>query len=75
MGDALPMTKMRDVSKLKAIVDGKLRQRYPKGQKFVLDRTGDMMEEAKKAGYQHLLIYPQCFQMLSLLGSFKLGIL
>ena len=30
--------------------------------KFVLDKIENILEKQEKAGYQHFLLFPQCFQ-------------
>ena len=38
---------------------------------FVFDRVEDTVEKRENAGYQHFLLFPQCFQKSSFLGSLK----
>ena len=38
---------------------------------FLFDRVENNVEQGENAGYQHFLLFPQCFQMLSYLGSLK----
>ena len=42
--------------------------------KFVLGRKENIVGEGENAGYQHFLLFPQCFQKLSFLGLLKVGI-
>ena len=37
--------------------------------KFVLGRVENIVEKGENAGYQHFLLFPQCFQKASLLGG------
>ena len=41
---------------------------------FVLDGVENMLEKGEITGYQHFLLFPQCFQKLSLADSLKMGI-
>ena len=38
------------------------------------DRLENIVRKGENAGYQHFLLFPQCFQKASFLGSFKGGI-
>ena len=41
----------------------------------VFDRTEKIVEKGENAGYQHFLLFPQCFRKASFLGgSLKVGI-
>ena len=40
----------------------------------LLDRAENAVEKGENAGYQHFLLYPQCFLKPSSLESFKVGI-
>ena len=42
--------------------------------KFALDKIQNIVGEEENAGYQHFLLFPQCFQMAFSSGSLKLGI-
>ena len=42
--------------------------------KFVLGRVENIAGKGENAGYQHFLLFRQCFQKLSFLGSLKVGI-
>ena len=42
--------------------------------KFVLRRVENIVGKGENAGYQHFLLFPQCFQKVSLSGPFKVGI-
>ena len=61
--------KFVDQSKLKAFADGKTYV-YEKV-KFVLRRVENIVGKGENAGYQHFLLFPQCFQKASLLGVVK----
>ena len=39
---------------------------------FDLDRVENIVEKGESAGYQHVLIFPQCFQRACYPGSLKL---
>ena len=41
---------------------------------FVLGRVENIVEKGVNAGYQHFLLFPQCFQKSSSSGSLKVGI-
>ena len=41
---------------------------------FVLGRVENMVGKGENAGYQHFLLFPQCFQKLSFWRSLKVGI-
>ena len=38
------------------------------------DRAENIVGKGKNAGYQHFLLFPQCFQKPSISGSLKVGI-
>ena len=40
----------------------------------LLDRLGDTVGKGENAGYQHFLLYPQCFPKPSSLGLLRVGI-
>ena len=40
----------------------------------VFDRLKNIVGKGKNAGYQHFLLFPQCSQKASFLGSLKVGI-
>ena len=68
----LPNGKILLQSKLKAIADIKLK--VIQMAKFVLDKTENIVGKEENAGYQHFLLFPQCFQRAFFLGSLKVGI-
>ena len=70
--NSLPHDKILDWSKFKAFADDKLNA--TKKLKFVLVRVENIVGKGEDAGYQHLLLFPQCFPKPSLSGSLKVGI-
>ena len=70
--NSLPHNKILDWSKLKAFADDKLNA--TEKLKFVLGRVENIVGKGENAGYQHFLLFPQCFQKPSLSGSLKVGI-
>ena len=52
-----------DWSKLKRFPDDKINA--SENWKFVLERVENIVEKGKDAGYQHFLLFPQCFQKAS----------
>ena len=68
----LPNNKILDVPKLEAFADDKL---HVARMKISLhDRVENIVGKGENAGYQHFLLFPQCFPKLSLSGSLKVGI-
>ena len=43
--------------------------------KFALGRVKNIVGKGENAGYQHFLLFPQCFQKAIFLGSLKVGIM
>ena len=41
---------------------------------FVFDRVENIVGEGENAGYQHFLLFPQCFPKAFYSGFLKLGI-
>ena len=70
--NSLPNDKIVDWSNLKASADDKIY--VTEKLKFVLGRVEYIMGKGENAGYQHFLLFPQCFQKPSDLGSLKVGI-
>ena len=70
--NSLPNDKILDVTKLKAFADDKINV----AQKMisVFDRVENIVEKGENAGYQHFLLFPQCFQKASFFRSLKVGI-
>ena len=67
-----PNNKILDWSKLKAFADDKITS--AKMIIFVPDRVENIVAKGENAGYQHSLLFPQCFQKDSSSGSLKVGI-
>ena len=65
-------TKLLDWSKLRVFADDEIE--LAEKLKFVLERVENIVEKGENAGYQHFLLFPQCFQKASILGSLKVGI-
>ena len=40
---------------------------------FVFNRVENMLGKGENADYQHFLLFPPCFQKVSVLGSLKVG--
>ena len=66
------MTKFLDLSKFKAIADGK--SKVAQMLKYAVNRAENIVGKGENAGYQHFLLFQQCFQKLSSPGSLKVGI-
>ena len=58
--NALPNDKILDVTKLKASADDKIN--VVQMVIYVFHRVENIVGKAENAGYQHFLLYPQCFQ-------------
>ena len=41
---------------------------------FILGRVENIVGKGENGGYQHFLLFPQCFQKASILGSLKSGL-
>ena len=63
---------MLDLSKLKAFADDNLNMNQKL--KFAMGRVENIVGKGENAGYQHFLLFPQCFQKASSSGSLKVGI-
>ena len=70
--NSLPNDKILDWSKLKAYADDKIK--VLKMIIFVFDRVENIVGKGENAGYQHFLLFAQCFQKTCLSGSLKVGI-
>ena len=68
--NSLPNNKILDESKFKAEDKLILTQKF----KFALGRVENIVGKAENAGYQHFLLFPQCFQKLSFPQVLKVGI-
>ena len=58
--------------KLKAFADDKINVNQQL--KFHMGRLENIAGKGEIAGYQHFLLFPQCFQKASFSGSLKVGI-
>ena len=70
--NSLPNDKKLDLTKLKACADDKLN--VAKMMISLFDRAENTVGKAENVGYQHFLLFPQCFTRPSSLGSLKIGI-
>ena len=70
--NSLPNDTFINWSKLKAFADDKLN--LAEKLKFVLKGIENIEGKGENAGYQHFLVFPQCFQMVFFSGSLKVGI-
>ena len=59
-------------SKLKELADDKIN--VTEKLKFVLGRAENIVRKGENAGFQHFVLFPQCFQKASFTGSLKVGI-
>ena len=64
--------KILDESKLKAFATNKINM--AELLKFVLKRVENIVGKGENAGYQHFLLFPQCFQKATFSGWLKFGI-
>ena len=69
---SLPTNKTLDLTKFKAIADNKINVAQLMISAF--DRVENIVGKEENAGYQHFLLFPQCFQKASFLGSLKVWI-
>ena len=69
---SLPNDKILDQPKLKAFADGN--RDVVEIMISLLDRVENTVGKGENAGYQHCLLFPQCFPKLSSLVSLKVGI-
>ena len=70
--NSLPNDKFLDWSIGKAFADNKLN--VAEKLEFILGRVENIVGKGENAGYQHFLLFPQCFQKSSISGSLKVGI-
>ena len=61
--NSLQNNKILDESKFKAFADDKII--LTQWLKFVLGRIENILGKGENAGYQHFLLFPQCFQKFS----------
>ena len=66
-----PNEKILDWSKFKAFADDKID--VTQKLKFVLEMVENIVGKGENAGYQHFLLFPQCFQKVPFTGSSKVG--
>ena len=70
--NSLPNDKILDWFKLKAFADDKIN--VIEILKVDLGRVENIVRKGENAGYQHFLLFPQCFPKLSLLELLKVRI-
>ena len=70
--DSLPNDNILDVTKWKAFTDNKLN--VPKMKISVFDRVENTVVKGENAGYQHFLLFQQCFPKPLFLGLLKVEI-
>ena len=59
-------------SKFKTLADNKIK--VNERLKFALERVENIVGKGESAGYQNFLPFLHCFQMRTLMGSLKVGI-
>ena len=64
--------KISDWSKFKAFADDKINE--TEKLKFILERIENIVGKGKTAGYQHFLLFTQCFQKASYTGLLEVVI-
>ena len=69
---SLPNDIILDRTKLKAFADDKLNVAVL--MIFLFDRVENTVGKGENAGFQHFLLFPQCFRKLCFIGSLKVGI-
>ena len=69
---SLPNDKFLDWAKLKVFADDKINM--TEKLKLVLGWAENIVGKGENAGYQHFLLFPQCFQKPSYTGSLKVVI-
>ena len=70
--DSLPHNKILDWSKFKGFAYDKVN--LNEKLKLVLGRVENIAGKVENAGYQHFILFPQCFQKYSLSGLLKVRI-
>ena len=70
--NSLPNNKILFATKLKAFADDKLN--VAKMLFSLFDRVENIVGKGENAGYQHFLLFPQCFPKPSSSGSLKSGL-
>ena len=66
---SLPNDKILDVTRLRAFADDKID--LAQMMISVFDKVENIVGKGENAGYQHFLLFPQCFQKASSLGVVK----
>ena len=66
------VTKILGWSELKALADEALNE--TEKLKFDVGRVENIVGNGENAGYQHFLLFPQCFQKVSFTVSFKVQV-
>ena len=69
---SLPQDKILELSKLKAFAVEKVNVTWK--QKFILGLVEIIVGKGENGGYQHFLIFPQCFQKPAFSWSLKVGV-
>ena len=70
--NSLPKDNILDWSKLKAFADDKIKV-HQNLIFFFFDNVENIVGKEENAGYQHFLLFPQCFRMGLYPGSLKVG--
>ena len=70
--NSLPNNKFLDWTKLKAFADDKIN--VTEKLKSVLERVENIVGKGENAGYQHFLLFPQCFQKAFMWVCLKSGL-
>ena len=70
--NSLPNDNILDLSKFRAFAENK--SNVTQNLKIVLGRVENIVGIGENAGYQHFLLFLQCFQKLSFSGLLKVGI-
>ena len=65
----IPSNKFSDWSKKKTFADNTIN--VTQKQKFFLELVENIVGKGENAGYQHFLLFPQCFQKVSFSESLK----
>ena len=69
--NSLPSDGILDQSNLKDFADDKVNVTYVTN--FVMGRIENIVRKGENAGYQHFLLFPQCFHKANISGSLKVG--
>ena len=70
--NSLPNDKIIDWSKLKAFADDKIHK--TEKLKFLFERVENIVGNGENAGYQYVLLFPQCFPKDFYTGLLQVGI-